>query len=102
MPRSSSTDDLAAEVRYALNAFPEIQEIFHIQQSVAGTRNYFRPRVVWRVVRKAIFNLGERRRLQRKRANTCLCVRSGKRFVREQRKDAAGMANKAETIPSLD
>ncbi len=52
MPRSSSTDDVAAEVRYALNAFPEIQEIFHIQQSVAGTRNYFRPRVVWRVVRK--------------------------------------------------
>jgi len=63
---------------------------------------YFRPRVVWRVVRKAIFNSGERRRLA-KEAREYLSLRSKrKKFVREQRKDAAGMANKGETVPSLD
>ena len=63
---------------------------------------YFRPRVVWRVVRKAIFNSGERRRLA-KEAREYLSLRSKrKQFVREQRKDAAGMVNKGETAPSLD
>ncbi len=63
---------------------------------------YFRPRVVWRVVRKAVFNSGERRRLA-KEAREYLSLRSKrKRFVREQRKDAAGMVNRGETAPSLD
>ena len=63
---------------------------------------YFRPRVVWRLVRKAVFNSGERRRLA-KEAREYLSLRSKrKRFVREQRKDAAGMVNRGETAPSLD
>jgi radical SAM superfamily enzyme YgiQ (UPF0313 family) len=49
---------------------------------------YFRPRVVWRVVRKAIFNSAERRRLA-KEAREYLSLRSKrKQFVREQRKGA--------------
>jgi len=46
---------------------------------------YFRPRVVWRVVRKAIFNREERRRLT-KEAREYLALRSKrKKFVAEQR-----------------
>jgi hopanoid biosynthesis associated radical SAM protein HpnJ len=63
---------------------------------------YFRPRVVWRVVRNAIFNSDERRRLA-KEAREYLSLRlKRKQFVRERRKDAAGMVNKGETAPSLD
>jgi radical SAM superfamily enzyme YgiQ (UPF0313 family) len=57
---------------------------------------YFRPRVVWRVVREAVFNSVDRRRLA-KEAREYLFLRSKrKRFVREQRSgvgsgtDAAG------------
>jgi hypothetical protein len=55
---------------------------------------YFRPRVVWRVVRKAIFHSHERRRLA-KEAREYLSLRSKrKRFVNDQRKaGAAGTAN---------
>ena len=50
---------------------------------------YFRPRVVWRVVRNAIFNSSERRRLA-KEAREYLALRSKRRqFVREQRKNGA-------------
>jgi hopanoid biosynthesis associated radical SAM protein HpnJ len=46
---------------------------------------YFRPRVVWRVVRKAIFNSDERRRLT-KEAREYLALRSKrKKFVAEHR-----------------
>ena len=46
---------------------------------------YFRPRVVWRIVRKAIFNGAERRRLA-KAAREYLALRANrKRFVTEQR-----------------
>ena len=49
---------------------------------------YFRPRVAWRVVRKAIFDAPERRRLY-KEAREYLALRSKrKRFVKEQK--AAG------------
>jgi radical SAM superfamily enzyme YgiQ (UPF0313 family) len=55
---------------------------------------YFRPRVVWRVVRNAIFHSHERRRLA-KEAREYLSLRSKrKRFVDDQRKSvAAGTAN---------
>ena len=46
---------------------------------------YFRPRVVWRIVRKAIFNGDERRRLY-KEAREYLALRAKrKKFVAEQR-----------------
>jgi hopanoid biosynthesis associated radical SAM protein HpnJ len=48
---------------------------------------YFRPRVVWRVVRKAVFNSVDRRRLA-KEAREYLSLRSKrKQFVREQRNE---------------
>jgi hypothetical protein len=48
---------------------------------------YFRPRVVWRVVRKAFFNSVDRRRLA-KEAREYLSLRSKrKQFVREQRNE---------------
>ena len=63
---------------------------------------YFRPRVVWRLVRKAVFNSGERRRLA-KEAGEYLCLRSKrKQFVREHRSVARELMNKAETAASLD
>ena len=50
---------------------------------------YFRPRVLWRLIRKAIFNSSERHRLA-KEAREYLSLRSNrKRFVVEQRKAAA-------------
>jgi hopanoid biosynthesis associated radical SAM protein HpnJ len=49
---------------------------------------YFRPRVAWRVVRKAIFDNDERKRLY-KEAREYLALRSKrKRFVKEQRNNA--------------
>jgi hopanoid biosynthesis associated radical SAM protein HpnJ len=53
---------------------------------------YFRPRVMWRVVRKAIFHSDERRRLA-KEAREYLSLRSKrKRFVRDQRNSIAASA----------
>jgi hopanoid biosynthesis associated radical SAM protein HpnJ len=55
---------------------------------------YFRPKVIWRVVRKAIFNGEERRRLT-KEAREYMSLRSKrKRFISEQREaaTAAGSA----------
>jgi len=53
---------------------------------------YFRPRVIWRVVRKAIFDSHERRRLA-KEAREYLALRSKrKRFVSEQRAAATAEA----------
>jgi hopanoid biosynthesis associated radical SAM protein HpnJ len=50
---------------------------------------YFRPRVVWRVVRKALFDSAERKRLA-KEAREYLALRSKrKRFVADQRQAAA-------------
>jgi len=49
---------------------------------------YFRPRVIWRVVRKAIFNSQERRRLT-KEAREYMALRSKrKRYVSDQREAA--------------
>jgi radical SAM superfamily enzyme YgiQ (UPF0313 family) len=49
---------------------------------------YFRPRVAWRVVRKAIFNSDERKRLT-KEAREYLALRSKrKKFVAEERETA--------------
>lgn len=53
---------------------------------------YFRPRVVWRLVRKAIFNSAERRRLT-KEAREYMALRTKrKRFVTEQRAQTASAA----------
>ena len=53
---------------------------------------YFRPRVAWRVVRKAIFNGEERRRLT-KEAREYLTLRSRrKKFIAEQKAAAASPA----------
>jgi radical SAM superfamily enzyme YgiQ (UPF0313 family) len=50
---------------------------------------YFRPKAAWRVVRKAIFDGGERKRLY-KEAREYLALRSKrKQFVKEQRQAAA-------------
>ena len=47
---------------------------------------YFRPRVIWRIVRKAIFNSSERRRLT-KEAREYMALRSKrKKFVAAERK----------------
>jgi radical SAM superfamily enzyme YgiQ (UPF0313 family) len=52
---------------------------------------YFRPRVAWRVARKAIFNGSERRRLY-KEAREYLSLRSKrKKFVREQKEASTGV-----------
>jgi hypothetical protein len=49
---------------------------------------YFRPRVIWRVVRKAVFDTSERRRLT-KEAREYLALRSKrKRYVSDQREAA--------------
>jgi len=54
---------------------------------------YFRPKVVWRVVRKAIFNGEERRRLA-KEAREYLSLRSKrKRFIHEQREAATATSS---------
>jgi hopanoid biosynthesis associated radical SAM protein HpnJ len=53
---------------------------------------YFRPRVIWRVVRKAVFDTSERRRLT-KEAREYLALRSKrKRYVSEQREAATSAA----------
>jgi hypothetical protein len=53
---------------------------------------YFRPKVIWRVVRKAIFNGDERRRLT-KEAREYMSLRSKrKRFISEQREATATAA----------
>ncbi len=53
---------------------------------------YFRPRVVWRVVRKAVFDSAERKRLY-KEAREYLELRAQrKRFVQEQKRSAARLA----------
>jgi hopanoid biosynthesis associated radical SAM protein HpnJ len=50
---------------------------------------YFRPRVIWRVVRKAVFNSAERRRLT-KEAREYMALRAKrKRFVSDQRQAAS-------------
>src|SRR6266567_4432833 len=55
---------------------------------------FFRPKVVWRIVRKAIFNSDERRRLT-KEAREYMALRSKRRkFVAEQ------AANKAAPVPA--
>jgi hypothetical protein len=49
---------------------------------------YFRPRVIWRVVRKAIFDSAERKRLT-KEAREYMALRSKrKKFVADQRQAA--------------
>ena len=53
---------------------------------------YFRPRAVWRVVRKAVFNGDERRRLY-KEAREYLALRSKrKKFVKDAREQRAAAA----------
>src|SRR5271165_925696 len=54
---------------------------------------YFRPRVIWRVVRKAIFNTQERRRLA-KEAREYMALRARRRkFISDQRQQTAVSAN---------
>ena len=56
---------------------------------------FFRPRVVWRIVRKAIFNGDERRRLT-KEAREYMALRAKrKRFVADQK-----AASKAAPVPA--
>jgi hopanoid biosynthesis associated radical SAM protein HpnJ len=51
---------------------------------------YFRPKAAWRVMRKAVFDSGERKRLY-KEAREYLALRSKrKRFVADQRKQSSG------------
>jgi hopanoid biosynthesis associated radical SAM protein HpnJ len=62
---------------------------------------YFRPRVVWRIVRKAIFNGAERRRLV-KEAREYLALRSKrKKFVLDNRQ-AQPAARPVSTVPAGD
>jgi hopanoid biosynthesis associated radical SAM protein HpnJ len=57
---------------------------------------YFRPRVIWRVVRKAVFNSHERRRLA-KEAREYMTLRSKrKRYVSEQREAATAAISAGE------
>jgi radical SAM superfamily enzyme YgiQ (UPF0313 family) len=54
---------------------------------------YFRPKAAWRVVRKALFHSGERRRLY-KEAREYLALRNKRRkFVADQRKQNAALAS---------
>jgi hopanoid biosynthesis associated radical SAM protein HpnJ len=56
---------------------------------------YFRPRVAWRVVRKALWNAGERRRLF-KEAREYLALRSKrKRFVAAHKRETAAIGEEA-------
>ncbi len=60
---------------------------------------YFRPRVIWRVIRKAIWDASERRRLF-KEAREYLALRSKrKQFVAEQKGAAALCAAEAKRVP---
>ena len=63
---------------------------------------YFRARVIWRVVRKAILNSQERRRLA-KEAREYLSLRSKrKKFVRDGRQALTNQASRCDAAPSLD
>jgi len=53
---------------------------------------YFRPRVAWRVVRKAIFDSGERRRLYKEAREYLSLRQKRKRFVKEQKQATAAAA----------
>lgn len=54
---------------------------------------YFRPKAAWRVVRKALFNSDDRKRLY-KEAREYLALRNKrKKFVAEQRQASVGLAN---------
>ena len=55
---------------------------------------YFRPRAAWRIVRKAIFDNAERKRLYKEAREYLALRRKRKRFVKDQReqKEAATMA----------
>ena len=56
---------------------------------------YFRPRVIWRMVRKVIFNAHDRRRLT-KEAREYLALRSRRRkFISEQRNQHATVSANA-------
>jgi hopanoid biosynthesis associated radical SAM protein HpnJ len=60
---------------------------------------YFRPRVVWRVVRKAMWDSSERRRLY-KEAREYLALRSKrKKFVSEQKQAGKSYTGPAERVP---
>ena len=53
---------------------------------------YFRPKAAWRIVRKAMFNNSDRKRLY-KEAKEYLALRSKrKQFVKDQKQAAAGSA----------
>jgi hypothetical protein len=53
---------------------------------------YFRPKAIWRVVRKAIFDNAERKRLA-KEAREYLALRNKRmKFIKEQRQQAAAAA----------
>ena len=57
---------------------------------------YFRPRVIWRMVRKVIFNAHDRKRLT-KEAREYMALRARrKKFISEQRQQAAVSANAAD------
>ena len=53
---------------------------------------YFRPRAVWRVVRKAIFNNDERRRLYKEAREYLALRRKRKKFVADERQHASAPA----------
>jgi hypothetical protein len=54
---------------------------------------YFRARVIWRVVRKAMFNSHERKRLS-KEAREYLALRTRrKKFISDQRRQAIASAH---------
>jgi hopanoid biosynthesis associated radical SAM protein HpnJ len=60
---------------------------------------YFRPRVVWRIVRKAIFDAHERKRLL-KEAREYLALRKRRRtFIERQREKTSAAAAEPEFVP---
>jgi radical SAM superfamily enzyme YgiQ (UPF0313 family) len=84
----SMTDDVGHQLPNVIYPGLDRAELVEWVERFYG-EYYFRPRVVWRVVRKAIFNTAERRRLT-KEAREYLALRAKrKKFVADHREAAA-------------
>jgi hopanoid biosynthesis associated radical SAM protein HpnJ len=88
---SSMTDEAGHQLPTVIYPGLDRAELMDAVERFYG-EYYFRPRVIWRVVKKAIFNSGERKRLT-KEAREYMALRSKrKRYVTEERRQASVVA----------
>ena len=88
---SSMTDEVGHQLPTVIYPGLDRAELMDAVERFYG-EYYFRPRVIWRVVKKAIFNSQERKRLA-KEAREYMALRSKrKRYVTEERRQASAVA----------